>query len=96
MPTVVRTLSGRNAQVSLQNVAAISEALGMAIEVVPTTDIDDLRERQARRKARLLVSMAQATSGLESQAVDDDLLRRMEDRTVHELLARSPRRLWRE
>jgi transcriptional regulator with XRE-family HTH domain len=94
MPTVVRTLRGRNLQVSLGNLVAIAKSLGMRFRLDPEIRVDDLLEHQAQEKARRLVGMVQATSGLESQAVDDEAMSRMTRQTAHELLAGSPRRLW--
>ncbi len=57
-------------------------------------DARDLKREQAERKARKLVSLVQGTSGLEGQAVDGQTLESMVERTTHELLAGSNRRLW--
>ena len=92
--TVVRILSGEYPAASFGNVAAIAEALGMHIQFTATTRVEDLREQQARAKAERLVRMLQGTSGLEGQALDEDALKRMEKKTVHELLAGSNHRLW--
>lgn len=96
MPTVVRILSGTYSKASFANVAAVAEALGIGIKFEPVTKIADLREAQARQKARRLVGMVQGTSGLEAQALDDDELTDMTRQTVHELLAGSSRKLWSE
>lgn len=96
MPTVVRILSGTYSKASFANVAAVAEALGIGIKFEAVTKIADLREAQARQKARRLVGMVQGTSGLEAQALDDDELTDMTRQTVHELLAGSSRRLWSE
>ena len=93
--TVLRILSGQGAA-SWSNVAAIADALGMTIEMRSLSDVEDLREQQARRKAERLVNMVQGTSGLEGQAVDKEKAEHMVRRTVHELLAGSDRKLWSE
>ena len=93
-PTVVRILSGTHPQASFSNVEAIARALGLAISFRPITSASELRERQARKKARALVSMVQATSGLEAQAIDAKRVQSMTRHTVHDLLAGSSRRLW--
>jgi transcriptional regulator with XRE-family HTH domain len=94
MPTVVRILSGGNEHASFGNVAAIAEALGMTIDIVAKERSQTFLEKQAEEKARRIVAMVQGTSGLEAQAVDANTLDEMTRRTVHELMAGSPRRLW--
>jgi predicted nucleic acid-binding protein len=94
MPTVVRILTGRNLQTSFANVLAIAEALGIVVGVEQEFDVTDFLENQAQQKAEKLVSMVQGTSGLEAQAVDAKTLKKMQQQTVHELLAGSPRKLW--
>ena len=96
LPTVRRTLAGRNPNASLGNVAAIAETLGMRIGLEQTEGVGDFLERQATRKARRLSGIVQGTMGLESQAVNPGELNDMTRQTVHELLAGSPRRLWSE
>lgn len=96
LPTVKRILSGRHAQASWENVVAIAEALGEEVVLCATASSEDLRERQARRKAERLVKMVQGTSALETQAVDQAKLEQMIRRSVHELLAGPDRKLWEE
>lgn len=96
LPTVYRILSGRHTAASWANVVAIAEALGMSAGFAPRVKADRLRHEQARQKAKRLVRMVQGTSGLEGQAVDADTIRRLENLTVHELLAGSKQRLWGE
>jgi transcriptional regulator with XRE-family HTH domain len=93
--TVRRVLSGHH-EASFANVKAIAEALGMGVKIDAAIDIEDLRTQQALLKARRLARMVQATSGLEGQAVNEETVRQMETRTLHELLAGPPRRLWSE
>src|SRR5580700_6675963 len=71
-PTIMRTLSGRNPKISVENLLAIAEALGVEIGVKKIVKPSKLKEDQARRKAKQLVGMVQGTSGLEAQAVDRD------------------------
>ena len=94
LPTVQRILSGNHTTASFANVVAIADALGMCLKFGATVEPEKLRRVQARQKAKRLVRMVQGTSGLEGQAVDADTIRRLEERTVHELLAGSNRRLW--
>jgi transcriptional regulator with XRE-family HTH domain len=96
VPTVTRTLGGHNPNVSLENVAAIAESLGMDIVIAPRVGAIDLREEQARQKARRLSSIVQGTLGLESQAVNDGELDSLTRQTVHDLLAGPARKLWSE
>ncbi len=96
MTTVVRILSGQNPQASFENVCAVAAALDLAVRVEPTASAEEVRERQARRKAEQLVGMVQGTSGLEGQALEEETLAQMTRQTAHELLAGSPRRLWGE
>lgn len=96
MPNVVRILGGKKPRTRLEYVLAIAEVLGMAVTIEPTVGVSDFRERQAREKAKRLVGMVQGTSGLESQALNDEALEEMIRETVHELLAGSPRKLWSE
>jgi hypothetical protein len=94
LPTVVRTLSANNPNASFANVGAIAEALGMRLNLEQEVGVADLREQQAMRKARRISKMVQATSGLESQALDPGDVDEMTRQTAHELLAGSPRKLW--
>ena len=91
--TVQRILTGAFCDPSFPKVAAIAKALGVSLEPreVP---VRELREQQARMKAKWIIRMVQGTSGLEGQAVDEDALTLMEDQTFHELMAGSGRKLW--
>ena len=75
-------------------VAAIAEALGIILSMT-TTPAQEFRRQQAERKAQQLVSMTQATSGLEAQAVPE-LVPDLTARTVTELLDGSRFELWKE
>jgi transcriptional regulator with XRE-family HTH domain len=94
MPSVARILSGRHATARFDNVAAVAEALGMDVELIPRVQEQDLREEQARLKAERLMALLQGTSGLEAQALDQATLDRMKRQTMHELLAGSRFKLW--
>lgn len=93
IPTLMRTLSGKNANASFSSVLSIAEALGVGIDLkeVPASTF---LEKIAEQKAAKLVEMVQSTSGLESQAVSSEQLEAMKRQTVHELLAGSRRKLW--
>ena len=94
LPTVHRILSGGHPNASVANVQAIAETLGLRLQFHIMEQAEDLREKQATKKATELVSMVQATSALEGQAVDQQTIKQMIRRTVHELLAGSERKLW--
>lgn len=76
------------------NVAAIADALGIDIEFTDGVDSYELLHQQAVKKARELVGMVQATSGLESQAVAQRQIEKMIQQLVHKLMAGSRRKLW--
>lgn len=95
-PTVKRMLGGRadaGAGASFAHVAAVAEALGMPLTAEPV-DADAMRLAAAREKAERIARLVQGTSALEAQAVDEAEYRRLVERSVHELLAGPPRRLW--
>jgi transcriptional regulator with XRE-family HTH domain len=96
MTTVQRVLSGNHLNASFANVVAIAEALGVGLRFVQKARIKRLREEQARQKAKRIVGLVQGTAGLEGQAVDAVAVDEMVDRTIHELLAGSNRKLWGE
>jgi transcriptional regulator with XRE-family HTH domain len=92
-PTVKRILGGHLAEASFANVAAIANALGVPLGATEI-DPDELCRQQARKKAEQVARLVQGTSALESQAVDEHAYRRLVERSYHELLAGSRRRLW--
>ena len=93
-PTAYRILADQNTEASWANVHAIAEALGMNASLQPQMSVEEMRHRQAVRKATWLTKMLQATSALEGQAVDPEHLDQMRNQTVHELLAGPNRNLW--
>jgi len=92
-PTVKRILGGRLGEASFTHVVAIARALGSPISA-DLQDVDEMVREQARRKAEGIARLVQGTSALEAQAVDDAEYCRLVDRSYHELLAGSRRRLW--
>ncbi|MBK7404175.1 MAG: helix-turn-helix domain-containing protein [Phycisphaerales bacterium] len=92
-PTVKRILSGGAEAASFEKVAAVAEALGMPL-AFEAIDPDEFRERTAREKAERIARLVQGTSALEGQAVRGEEARRLVERSYHELLAGSGRRLW--
>ncbi len=95
-PTVQRILSGTQAAASFSNILSIASCLGLTLRFESDIDPETLRRDQARRKARKLVALVQGTSGLEGQAVDDQAVESMVERTTDELLSGPKRRLWSE
>ena len=94
-PTVKRILGGHIAEASFANVVAVAEALGASLgvdEVAP----EELCRQQARRKAEQVARLVQGTSALESQAVDAATYSQILERSYHQLMAGSRRRLWSE
>jgi transcriptional regulator with XRE-family HTH domain len=96
VPTVHRILSGKEESPSVSTIEAIASALGMAVQIIETIDADELRERQAMKRAARLTGMVQGTMGLESQALDQKAMDSMTRRNVNRLLAGPGRRLWDE
>jgi transcriptional regulator with XRE-family HTH domain len=96
MASVVRILSGHHPQATFASVAVIAEALGMNLDATPRVGAHQLREQRAREMAGRLVKMLQGTSGLEAQALSREDVNDMMAQTMHELLAGSPRKLWRD
>lgn len=92
-PTVKRILGGLATDASFANVAAIAEALGLPLSFT-SSDEEDLRRQEARRKAEKIAKLVQGTSALEGQAVDRTTYELLVERTYHELMAGSRRKLW--
>ncbi len=92
-PTVKRILGGRLGEASFSHVVAIAGALGAPL-AADEQDIEEMLRARARAKAHDVARLVQGTCALEAQAVDDTEYRRLVDRTYHELLAGSRRRLW--
>lgn len=93
VPTLTRTLTGKNANASFSSIVAIAQALGVDIDFreIPA---QHYLEQAAELKAARLVGMVQGTSGLEGQAVSDAQLESMKRQTVHELMAAYGSKLW--
>ncbi|MGH7244175.1 MAG: helix-turn-helix domain-containing protein [Phycisphaerales bacterium] len=92
-PTVKRILGGQIGDAAFAKVAAITQALGVSIEL-DEVDADELCRRQARMKAEQIARLVQGTSALESQAVDTQTYNRIVEKSYHELLAGSRQKLW--
>jgi len=94
LATVLRILGGRIDSATVANVRAISSVLGINLTASTTCTSYEAQEREATSKAEDIVAMVQGTSALEGQAVDPAVRQEMVNRTVHELMAGSKRRLW--
>jgi transcriptional regulator with XRE-family HTH domain len=102
--TVCRILSGKHTSVSILNVAALAEALGVTVELRPTeqgigleftpTEVEDFVEKQAHYQAKRLVGMVQGTMGLEAQALDASSASELVDKTRRKLANSSWKKLW--
>jgi hypothetical protein len=57
-------------------------------------DPEELRFREARRKACILGKLTQGTMGFEAQAVSAKMLAQLDEETVAKLLADKGRKLW--
>lgn len=91
LPTVQRILSGNHPTASFASVLAISDALGIEIEMKSD---HEFTKQVATEKARRLVGAVQATSGLEGQAIEPHQLNELVDSAVHALMSGSRRKLW--
>jgi transcriptional regulator with XRE-family HTH domain len=92
-PTVFRILRGRLESVRFGSVEKVASVLGLSFGA-PAVEPDELRRREAERKARLLRQLTQGTMGLEAQGVSEDVLNELERETVTKLLTGSGRTLW--
>src|ERR1043165_2220264 len=90
--TVQRVLSGEEGGCDFTTVVRIADALGASIKF-ECADMNEVRLRQAERKAEKIVGMVQGTMGLEAQAVGDETVRELKARTVRDLLSGSSRKL---
>ena len=90
---VVRILRGKAERIRFGQFEKVAEVLGIPFGAV-ALDPQELRNREARRKAKLLRRLTQGTMGLESQALPEEVLREIEERTVAKLLAGTGRKLW--
>ncbi len=91
--TVERILRGKTSA-SFSKLSAIAEVLGAEIGIVRFSKPSAVRKREARKKASMLTGLAQGSAALESQAVDEKILRTALRKVESELLAGPPLRLW--
>jgi len=92
--SVQRILSGEETNPGFQTVTSLARELGVGIRLDDEMDVRAVRQRQAEQKAERILAIVQGTSALEAQAVSPQTMRDLHEKTVHELLAGSPRRLW--
>ena len=93
--TVQRALSVAAIVPEFSTLNAIAQAMGASVQVeLKGPDVEQLKEQQAQRKARQLVSLTQGTSALEAQGISKRDLARMTKQTARQLLAGPTRKLW--
>jgi len=92
--SVVRILSGKQANASFAHVQAIADALEVDLVDRERICTYEIRKRQAMARAQQVMALLQGTSGLEGQAVDEVAFKCMYEQTVAELMAGSKRKLW--
>jgi len=93
--TVQRALSVDAIIPEFSTLNAIAQAMGAWVQVeLKGPDVEQLKEQQAQRKARQLVSLTQGTSALEAQGISKRDLARMTKQTARQLLAGPTRKLW--
>jgi len=93
-PTVARILSGKHQSAHFDHVLAIADVLGVDIGVKRTKDPEDMKVKQAKRKAADIMRLVRGNSALESTETSKEAQQRMLNKTVRELMAGSPRTLW--
>jgi transcriptional regulator with XRE-family HTH domain len=91
---VQRILSGEETNPGFSTVASLARELGLGIRFEDQADVRAIRRRQAEQKAARILAIVQGTCALEAQAVSRETMRDLRERTIHELLGGSDRRLW--
>lgn len=98
--TVERVLSGRYRAASFDAVERIAAALGAQIRIEPLADVAAMRLAQAERKARQVAASEAPDTSLPADETTSplhaDLQEALMQRTIHQLLAGSNRKLWAE
>ena len=95
LPTVNPIMSQQHRRPNFSHVVSIADALGIELTPVAKAKSEELREMQAKKKARQLVGLVQGSSGLEGQALDQAELESLVERATEKLL-RSKKMLWAE
>jgi len=94
--SVQRILSGEETNPGFTTVASLAHVLGVGVRFNDEVDVRTIRRRQAERKAERILAIVQGSSALEAQALSRETIRDLREKTIHELLAGSPRKLWAE
>ena len=89
----VKNILARKVNASFEAMMAISGAMGVDFRI-RARSVSAFRREQARRKAKEILKMVQASSALEAQAVDENAIKKMEQQTIAELLSGPRRKLW--
>jgi len=92
--SVQRILSGEESNPGFSTVTSLARELGVGVRLNDEADVRTIRRRQAERKAERILAIVQGSSALESQAMGRKTIREMREKTINELLAGSPRKLW--
>ena len=90
--TVLRILSGTETEFAFSNLQAITEALGMTIDLCETP-AEQFKDQVATQKARRIVALTQGNVALECQAVGQSSI----DAQIYNVktrIASSSRKLW--
>ncbi len=92
--SVQRILSGEETNPGFSTLASLARELGVGVRLDDEADVRTIRRRQAERKADRILAIVQGSSALEAQAVSRKTMRDLREKTINELLAGSPRKLW--
>jgi transcriptional regulator with XRE-family HTH domain len=92
--SVQRILSGEELNPGFSTVAKLAGELGVSVRFDDEVDVRTFRRRQAERKAERILAIVQGSSALEAQGLSRETLRDLREKTINELLAGSPRKLW--
>ncbi len=92
--SVQRILSGDEVNPGFATLSALARELGIGVRFDDQLPIASIRRRQAERKADRVLAIVQGSSALEGQAVSRQTMKKLREKTINELLAGSPRKLW--
>lgn len=83
-------------RITIQRLRSAAEAMGCEVIVLvrPTTSLNDMIERQARRVAEGIVQRAGHSMTLEEQGLTSDARAALVISTAEELIRNEDRRLW--
>src|SRR5579863_9378412 len=95
LSTVQRALADGDVSTTYETFERIAAALGATLRVqLQGPTVSQVKEQQAKQKARGLVAMTQGTSALEAAPLPNKVLTELEKQSTMQLLSGSPRRLW--